>query len=55
MLGLSMIGAGPTLALVLGLRSLWRQDRDAWAVGGVALGALEVVGSLLWFWPAVAG
>ncbi|MGE0142303.1 MAG: hypothetical protein AB7I19_03505 [Planctomycetota bacterium] len=54
MLGLSMIGAGPTLALVLETRSLWERGREGWAVGGLTLGVLEVAGGLLWFWPALA-
>lgn len=55
MLGQSMIGAGPTLALVLGVRTALSPQHRAWGLAGAAVGLAETLFCWLSLWPGLCG
>ncbi|MEZ5965573.1 MAG: hypothetical protein R3F56_17190 [Planctomycetota bacterium] len=51
MLGQGMLGAGPTMTLIVATRTSWDPHLRRWGMVGLALAAAELVVAWFWLWP----
>lgn len=55
MLGQSMLAAGPTMALVVAMRTTLDPLLRPWGVAGLALAVVELGLGWFWLWPQAQG